>query len=162
MFGQVCFFNKFAGPRKTRERREGRAVSLHICQRHIQLKSSQYRPYCRTQSDHELVARSTAQRSEVISSTRRRGEQGARNGRAARLHRVGMPATMGMRVIMPRLSAFTERHPLLRIELLLQPLRVLCRPARENRMIERHFLPLTQRRPAACIYRRVSLTDERG
>jgi hypothetical protein len=24
---------------------------------------------------------------------------------------------MGMRVIMPRLSAFTERHPLLRIEL---------------------------------------------
>jgi DNA-binding transcriptional LysR family regulator len=35
------------------------------------------------------------------------------------LVRVGMPATMGMRVIMPRLSAFTERHPLLRIELLL-------------------------------------------
>jgi DNA-binding transcriptional LysR family regulator len=35
------------------------------------------------------------------------------------LLRVGMPATMGMRVIMPRLSAFTERHPLLRIELLL-------------------------------------------
>jgi DNA-binding transcriptional LysR family regulator len=35
------------------------------------------------------------------------------------LIRVGMPATMGIRVIMPRLSAFTERHPLLRIELLL-------------------------------------------
>jgi DNA-binding transcriptional LysR family regulator len=35
------------------------------------------------------------------------------------LLRVAMPATMGMRVIMPRLSAFTERHPQLRIELLL-------------------------------------------
>lgn len=35
------------------------------------------------------------------------------------LLRIGMPATMGTRVIMPRLPAFTERHPLLRVELLL-------------------------------------------
>ena len=35
------------------------------------------------------------------------------------LLRVGMPSTMGMRVIMPRLPRFTERHPLLRVELLL-------------------------------------------
>ena len=35
------------------------------------------------------------------------------------LLRVGMPATMGMRVIMPKLSVFTEQHPLLRVELLL-------------------------------------------
>ncbi|WP_321845210.1 LysR family transcriptional regulator [Paraburkholderia bannensis] len=33
--------------------------------------------------------------------------------------RVGMPSTMGTRVIMPRLSPFTERHPKLRVELLL-------------------------------------------
>ncbi|ODV43942.1 LysR family transcriptional regulator [Cupriavidus sp. UYMMa02A] len=35
------------------------------------------------------------------------------------LLRVGMPSTMGMRVIMPRLSPFIERHPQLRVELLL-------------------------------------------
>jgi DNA-binding transcriptional LysR family regulator len=34
--------------------------------------------------------------------------------------RVGMPATMGIRVIIPRLSAFTERHPKLHLELLLE------------------------------------------
>ncbi|MDE1994975.1 MAG: LysR family transcriptional regulator [Rhizobiaceae bacterium] len=33
--------------------------------------------------------------------------------------RVGMPATMGIRVIIPRLSAFAERHPQLHVELLL-------------------------------------------
>jgi DNA-binding transcriptional LysR family regulator len=33
--------------------------------------------------------------------------------------RVGMPATMGNRVIIPRLSAFAERHPELLLELLL-------------------------------------------
>lgn len=36
------------------------------------------------------------------------------------LLRVGMPSTMGIRVVMPRLSAFTERHPLLHLELLLE------------------------------------------
>ncbi len=47
-------------------------------------------------------------------------ENGVREtGELRGLLRVGMPATMGMRVIMPRLSRFTERHPLLRIELLL-------------------------------------------
>jgi DNA-binding transcriptional LysR family regulator len=34
--------------------------------------------------------------------------------------RLGMPATMGIRVVMPRLSAFTERHPRLHVELLLE------------------------------------------
>jgi DNA-binding transcriptional LysR family regulator len=33
--------------------------------------------------------------------------------------RVGMPSTMANRVIIPRLSAFVERHPALRVELLL-------------------------------------------
>lgn len=33
--------------------------------------------------------------------------------------RIGMPSTMGMRVVIPRLTAFTERHPQLEIELLL-------------------------------------------
>jgi DNA-binding transcriptional LysR family regulator len=36
------------------------------------------------------------------------------------LLRIGMPSTMGIRVIIPRLSAFTERHPLLHLELLLE------------------------------------------
>lgn len=35
------------------------------------------------------------------------------------LLRIGMPAVMGMRIIMPRLTAFTKLHPLLHIELLL-------------------------------------------
>jgi DNA-binding transcriptional LysR family regulator len=35
------------------------------------------------------------------------------------LLRIGMPSTMGMRVIMPRLSPFIERHPQLRVEVLL-------------------------------------------
>ncbi|MBV8604819.1 MAG: LysR family transcriptional regulator [Pelomonas sp.] len=34
--------------------------------------------------------------------------------------RIGMPSTMGIRVVMPRLSKFTERHPLLHVELLLE------------------------------------------
>ncbi|MDY7559830.1 MULTISPECIES: LysR substrate-binding domain-containing protein [unclassified Pseudomonas] len=34
------------------------------------------------------------------------------------LLRIGMPSTMGIRVVLPKLSAFTERHPLLHIELL--------------------------------------------
>ncbi len=33
--------------------------------------------------------------------------------------RIAMPTTMGIRVIIPRLSAFTERHPQLRLELML-------------------------------------------
>ena len=36
------------------------------------------------------------------------------------LLRIGMPSTMGIRVIIPRLSAFTERHPLLHLELMLE------------------------------------------
>lgn len=35
------------------------------------------------------------------------------------LLRIGMPSTMGMRVVIPRLTAFTEAHPQLQIELLL-------------------------------------------
>jgi DNA-binding transcriptional LysR family regulator len=33
--------------------------------------------------------------------------------------RVGMPSTLAIRVVIPRLSIFTERHPLLQVELLL-------------------------------------------
>ncbi|MDE1181094.1 LysR family transcriptional regulator [Paraburkholderia sp.] len=33
--------------------------------------------------------------------------------------RLAMPSTMAIRVVMPRLSAFTERHPLLRLEVML-------------------------------------------
>ena len=35
------------------------------------------------------------------------------------LLRIGMPSTMGIRVVMPRLSGFVERHPHLHVELLL-------------------------------------------
>lgn len=34
--------------------------------------------------------------------------------------RIGMPATMGLRIVIPRLSAFTEKHPALHLELLLE------------------------------------------
>jgi DNA-binding transcriptional LysR family regulator len=34
--------------------------------------------------------------------------------------RVGMPSTLAIRVVIPRLSSFTERHPRLQIELLLE------------------------------------------
>ena len=34
--------------------------------------------------------------------------------------RIGMPSTMAIRVIIPRLSAFTERHPQLHLELMLE------------------------------------------
>lgn len=36
------------------------------------------------------------------------------------LLRIGMPSTMAIRVIIPRLSAFTERHPQLHLELMLE------------------------------------------
>lgn len=36
------------------------------------------------------------------------------------LLRIGMPSTMGIRVVMPRLSAFAERHPQLHLELMLE------------------------------------------
>jgi DNA-binding transcriptional LysR family regulator len=36
------------------------------------------------------------------------------------LLRIGMPSTMGIRVVLPNLSAFAERHPLLHLELLLE------------------------------------------
>jgi DNA-binding transcriptional LysR family regulator len=42
------------------------------------------------------------------------------SGELRGLLRVGMPITMGTRLVTPRLSAFTERHPQLRIELLLE------------------------------------------
>jgi DNA-binding transcriptional LysR family regulator len=41
------------------------------------------------------------------------------SGELRGLLRVGMTTTMGLRVVMPRLSSFTERHPNLSIELLL-------------------------------------------
>lgn len=34
--------------------------------------------------------------------------------------RVGMPSTLAIRVVIPRLSVFTERHPMLQVELLLE------------------------------------------
>jgi DNA-binding transcriptional LysR family regulator len=34
--------------------------------------------------------------------------------------RVGMPTTMGIRVVIPRLSVFTERHPQLHVQILLE------------------------------------------
>lgn len=34
--------------------------------------------------------------------------------------RIGMPATMGLRVVIPKLSTFTDRHPALHLELLLE------------------------------------------
>lgn len=36
------------------------------------------------------------------------------------LLRIGMPSTMGIRVVIPRLAAFTERHPRLHLELMLE------------------------------------------
>ncbi|MFJ3681453.1 LysR family transcriptional regulator [Pseudomonas sp. NPDC090208] len=42
------------------------------------------------------------------------------SGELRGLLRVGMPSTMGLRVVIPRLSAFTERHPALHVELLLE------------------------------------------
>ncbi|MFJ3522511.1 LysR family transcriptional regulator [Pseudomonas sp. NPDC090203] len=36
------------------------------------------------------------------------------------LLRIGMPATMGLRIVIPRLSTFTEQHPSLHLELLLE------------------------------------------
>lgn len=36
------------------------------------------------------------------------------------LLRIGMPSTMAIRVVIPRLSAFTERHPQLHLELMLE------------------------------------------
>ena len=41
------------------------------------------------------------------------------SGELRGLLRVGMTTTMGLRVVMPRLSPFTERHPNLHVELLL-------------------------------------------
>lgn len=45
------------------------------------------------------------------------------SGELRGLLRVGMPSTMGIRVIIPRLSAFTETHPRLQVELLLDDTR---------------------------------------
>ncbi|MGE8153177.1 LysR substrate-binding domain-containing protein [Pseudomonas vancouverensis] len=42
------------------------------------------------------------------------------SGELRGLLRIGMPSTMGIRVVIPRLSAFTERHPQLHLELLLE------------------------------------------
>jgi DNA-binding transcriptional LysR family regulator len=42
------------------------------------------------------------------------------SGELRGLLRVGMPSTMGIRVVIPRLAAFTERHPALHLELLLE------------------------------------------
>jgi len=42
------------------------------------------------------------------------------NGELRGLLRIGMPSTMGIRVVIPRLSAFTERHPMLHLELMLE------------------------------------------
>jgi DNA-binding transcriptional LysR family regulator len=42
------------------------------------------------------------------------------DGELRGLLRIGMPSTMGIRVVLPRLSVFAERHPLLHVELLLE------------------------------------------
>lgn len=42
------------------------------------------------------------------------------SGELRGLLRIAMPSTMGIRVIIPRLATFTERHPLLHLELLLE------------------------------------------
>ncbi len=41
------------------------------------------------------------------------------SGELSGVLRVGMPTTMGIRKVLPRLSVFTERHPRLQVELLL-------------------------------------------
>jgi DNA-binding transcriptional LysR family regulator len=42
------------------------------------------------------------------------------SGELRGLLRIGMPSTMGLRVVIPKLSAFTDQHPQLHLELLLE------------------------------------------
>jgi len=69
-----------------------------------------------TEAGHEFLARV-----EPILAAVEEAENCVREtGELRGLLRIGMPSTMGIRVVMPRLSRFTERHPLLHVEVLLQ------------------------------------------
>ena len=81
----------------------------------VRLLSRTTRAVAPTEAGHEFLARMEPALAAIEDAENSVRETGELRG----LLRVRMPATMGMRVIMPRLSAFTERHPRLQIELLL-------------------------------------------
>jgi DNA-binding transcriptional LysR family regulator len=69
-----------------------------------------------TEAGHEFLARV-----DPILAALDDAENGVREtGELRGLLRLAMPTTMGIRVVIPRLSRFTERHPQLHVELLLE------------------------------------------
>ena len=69
-----------------------------------------------TEAGHEFLARIEPILAAVDEAENSVRETGELRG----LLRIGMPSTMGIRIVIPRLSRFTERHPLLHVELLLE------------------------------------------
>ena len=69
-----------------------------------------------TEAGHEFLARVESILAAVDEAENSVRETGELRG----LLRIGMPSTMGIRVVLPRLSRFTDRHPLLHVEVLLE------------------------------------------
>ena len=82
----------------------------------VRLLSRTTRAVLPTEAGHEFLARM-----EPILAAIDDAENSVRDtGELRGALRIGMPSTMAIRVVIPRLSTFTERHPRLHVELLLE------------------------------------------
>lgn len=82
----------------------------------VRLLSRTTRAVLPTEAGHEFLARMEPILAAIDDAENSVRESGELRG----ILRVGMPSTMALRVVIPRLSAFTERHPRLHVELLLE------------------------------------------
>jgi DNA-binding transcriptional LysR family regulator len=67
----------------------------------------------------EAGAEFLAQIEPILAALEDAGNSVRESGELSGILRVGMPTTMGIGIVIPRLSPFTERHPNLQVELLL-------------------------------------------
>lgn len=68
-----------------------------------------------TEAGHDFLARIEP----ILAALDDAGNSVRETGELRGVLRVGMPSTMAIRVVLPRLAPFTERHPSLRLEVLL-------------------------------------------
>jgi DNA-binding transcriptional LysR family regulator len=113
---RLCSFSAAAREMGLAQSKVSRMISELEASLGARLLSRTTRAVVPTEAGHEFLARVEpilASIDEAENSVRETGELRG-------LLRIGMPSTMGIRIVIPRLSRFTDRHPLLHVELLLE------------------------------------------
>jgi DNA-binding transcriptional LysR family regulator len=113
---RLCSFSAAAREMGFAQSKVSRMISELEASLGVRLLARTTRAVVPTEAGQEFLARIEPILAAVDEAENSVRETGELRG----LLRIGMPSTMGIRIVIPRLSRFTERHPLLHIELLLE------------------------------------------